>query len=223
MASVFICRRLPSRLALELHFSSTCSNARRQISTTTAGPSNAQFPYPPNRNPTPHQIFHLPRNATEGDIKARYYDLVRIYHPDKTDSTTPLDIAHARFQAITAAYDSLRGKTPLVMDGSPANGFATQDRSYQTTAAFRAAQRRRQELYTSGAADERWKDKIILAGVIMTVVIVVAQTATTRRDAMAEIYAKTRHPHVYSQQRAHDERLALSSDATNVKESQPRG
>lgn len=33
--------------------------------------SHNPFPYPSHRNPTPHQIFHLPRSATEAEIKAR--------------------------------------------------------------------------------------------------------------------------------------------------------
>lgn len=76
------------------------------------------------------------------------------------------DVAHARFRAITAAYDTLRGKTP---SASADNGFtaSAQDRSYQTTAAWRAARQRRQELYTSGAVDDSWKDGIILGGAVL--------------------------------------------------------
>ena len=94
------------------------------------------------------------------------FDLVRLYHPDKA-SDVPPDIAHARFQAITHAYDALRGKVASgsADDGSPSNPSV--DLRYQTTAAWRAAHRRRQqELYSSGAVDDKWKDRIILFGVI---------------------------------------------------------
>src|ERR1700687_1024632 len=79
---------------------------------------NNPFPYPSHRNPTPHQIFHLPQNATEADIKARCLCVLLriIYNCILTESSLgPIsaDEAHARFQAITAAYDKLRGKTPL--------------------------------------------------------------------------------------------------------------
>ncbi|KAF8160658.1 hypothetical protein B0H34DRAFT_697557 [Crassisporium funariophilum] len=158
------------------------------------------FPFPAHHNPTPHQIFHLPRNATESDIKARYFDLVLLYHPDKVGSSASSDVAHARFQAITAAYDKLRKKTPL--DGSPLGpgGPFSVDTRYQTTAAWRAMRRRRQELYASGAVDDGKKDKLILVGVVMTVFIVIIQTATTRREALADAVVRTR------QLAAHDKR-----------------
>lgn len=50
-------------------------------------------------------------------------------------------------------------------DGSPSNPSV--DLRYQTTAAWRAAHRRRQqELYSTGAVDDKWKDRIILFGVV---------------------------------------------------------
>ncbi|KAF9529264.1 hypothetical protein CPB83DRAFT_790312 [Crepidotus variabilis] len=158
--------------------------------------SDNQFPYPKHRNPTPHQIFHLPHNATPAQIKARYYDLVRLYHPDKAGlaaagSTSTADEAHARFQAITAAYDSLRGKTPL-KEGSGDSTSSTIDRRYQTTAAYRTMQRKRQELYNTGAIDDSHLDKILIAGVVGTVLFVIFHTLTMRREAMAEAVARTR-------------------------------
>ena len=36
-----------------------------------SSPSSAPFPFPAHRNPTPHQIFHLPSNAPQAEIKAR--------------------------------------------------------------------------------------------------------------------------------------------------------
>lgn len=96
---------------------------------------------------------HLPLRAD--------FDLVRIYHPDKASSSVPPDLAHERFQAITTAYDILRGKKPYP-GASTSGASGVEDRSYQTTAAYRAARRRRQELYSSGAVDDRWKDRIFL-------------------------------------------------------------
>jgi len=92
------------------------------------------------------------------------FDLVRIYHPDKTSGVVSLEVARERFQAITAAYDILRGKKPC--QGASGSSTGLEDRSYQTTAAYRAARRRRQELYSSGAVDDRWKDRIFLGLVI---------------------------------------------------------
>jgi len=93
------------------------------------------------------------------------FDLVRLYHPDKPGLSVSPEVAHAQFQAITAAYDVLRGKTPPGSAPSPSGSRAT-DTTYGTTAAWRAVRQRRQELYNSGAADDSWKDKIIILGVV---------------------------------------------------------
>lgn len=87
--------------------------------------SSPRFPYPEHPNPTPHQIFHLPRSATSNEIKDRCtsllfflveissefimlqtdYDLVKTHHPDRSKLPTPL--AQQRFHAITSAYATL--------------------------------------------------------------------------------------------------------------------
>ena len=93
------------------------------------------------------------------------YDLVRLYHPDKATDIPP-DKAHERFQVITHAYDVLRGKKASGSVDSDQSGPST-DLRYQTTAAWRTMHRRRQEeLYKSGSADEKWKDRLIVAGVV---------------------------------------------------------
>ncbi|KAF8891633.1 hypothetical protein BD779DRAFT_1512218 [Infundibulicybe gibba] len=142
-----------------------------------ASSSKAQLPYPSNPNPTPHQIFHLPLSASQSEIKARYYDLVRIYHPDNPGSSKHPNIAHERFQAITAAYDSLRGLTPFTSVTPPTTPTPT-------TAAYRAAQTRQRALYTGG--DDRWKDRIILFGVAATIALFITQTIATRREALSD-------------------------------------
>ncbi|KAF9050279.1 hypothetical protein BJ165DRAFT_1525540 [Panaeolus papilionaceus] len=149
------------------------------------------YPFPSHRNPTPHQIFHLPHNATQNDVKARYYDLVRIYHPDKLGPSADAEAAHARFQSISFAYDSLRGKTPLPGVAGSTTPSATKT-PYQKTTAYAHLRKRQQDLYSSGAADESWKDRLILAGVVLTVVIVMAQTAITRRGVLKEAMVNSR-------------------------------
>jgi len=78
----------------------------RLISTSTSS-----FPFPTHRHPTPHQIFHLSPGASQKDIKSRYYDLVRIHHPDSPfcRNLSPA-IRRARFQSIATAYASLTNK-----------------------------------------------------------------------------------------------------------------
>ncbi|EPT04956.1 hypothetical protein FOMPIDRAFT_12143, partial [Fomitopsis schrenkii] len=119
------------------------------------------FPFPTNANPTPHQIFHLPPSATRDEVKTRYYDLVRIYHPDSAISrAVPPETAHARFQAISAAYSVLTGKARRMADVE--SGTASElrpDYHSLSTAMWKAKQRRRAELNVG--MDDRWKDGLM--------------------------------------------------------------
>ncbi|KAK0455102.1 hypothetical protein EV421DRAFT_479675 [Armillaria borealis] len=158
-------------------------------------------PFPRSTNPTPHQIFHLPRSASPEDVKARYYELVRIYHPDTVDSSVSSELAHARFQSITDAYNVLRGKTAAKPD--PVSGAQK-----ATTAARRAVHvRRHRELYEGGAVDDRWKDRMIIVSLIATVVIIAAQAVIVRQTKLQEarsLYSRRSPPQ-------EDSRLSCSS------------
>lgn len=92
---------------------------------------------------------------------------MRLYHPDKIGVSASSDLAHARFQAITAAYDILRRKSSALDDPLSSSSSASPTARYQTTAAYRAMRKKRQELYNSGPVDDSRKDKIIIFGVIM--------------------------------------------------------
>jgi len=77
-----------------------------------ASTAKSKFPFPNDRHPTPHQIFHLPRGAPPSAIKDRYYELVKEHHPDSPPARNlSPDIAHHRFRAIRTAYDSLQRKS----------------------------------------------------------------------------------------------------------------
>jgi hypothetical protein len=62
-------------------------------------------PNPADETPNPYAVLGLPRDATPEQVKARFRDLSRKYHPDR--STDPNAGAH--FSAITAAYAALTG------------------------------------------------------------------------------------------------------------------
>ncbi|SJK97392.1 uncharacterized protein ARMOST_00644 [Armillaria ostoyae] len=168
------CFRATSPFVARLPFSSS------RISRRSLATKPNSYPFPRSTNPTPHQIFHLPRSASPEDVKARYYELVRIYHPDTVDSSVSSKLAHARFQSITDAYNVLRGKTAAKPD--PVSGA-----QQATTAARRAMHvRRHRELYEGGAVDDRWKDRMIIAGLIATVVIIAAQAVIVRQTKLQE-------------------------------------
>jgi len=134
-----------------------------------------------------------------------------LYHPDKVGTCTSSDIAHTRFQAITAAYDVLTGKAPGNNTGETSGSANV---PYQTTASWRAMRKRRQELYDSGPINDGKNDNLIIIGVVATVVIALFQIATLRREALKDILSMTRQPSTHAeqhrQQAAMDERLSLN-------------
>jgi len=158
-------------------------NPNPSLSTSSRKPPHP-YPYPSHPNPTPHQIFHLPPRASQHDVKTRYYDLVRIYHPDSPIVRSlglPPEIAHARFQSISAAYGLLRGKKPTDLSDGKEDLFTAKTR---WTMQDRARQRRA-ELHMGW--DDRWKDRVIMGAVIVTVCLCVVQVTSTHRQAIAEL------------------------------------
>ncbi|RPD53985.1 hypothetical protein L227DRAFT_596155 [Lentinus tigrinus ALCF2SS1-6] len=163
----------------------------------TASTSANPYPFPTNSHPSPHQIFHLPKSATRADVKSRYYDLVRIYHPDSPAARAggiSAETAHARFQAISSAYAVLSGKKPAAsLDGADSEGFGAATRSSYhdlSTAMWRAKQRRRAELDIG--MDDRWKERLMLGAILLAVALFVFQNYTTRTRAMAEARQRSR-------------------------------
>ncbi|POW17513.1 hypothetical protein PSHT_06361 [Puccinia striiformis] len=57
----------------------------------------------------PIRNFHLPRSASTEQIKERYYQLVKVYHPDVASSTKTIDEneTNRRFKLIRDAYELL--------------------------------------------------------------------------------------------------------------------
>ncbi|POV96864.1 hypothetical protein PSTT_15404 [Puccinia striiformis] len=79
----------------------------RLISASTS--PSSPFDFPNSRSPTPFEIFHLPRSASTEQIKERYYQLVKVYHPDVASSTKTIDEneTNRRFKLIRDAYELL--------------------------------------------------------------------------------------------------------------------
>jgi hypothetical protein len=64
------------------------------------------------------ELLGLPASATEGEIKVRYRELARRFHPDVNHD----ERAHARFRALAAAYHEL-----LAVDAAPSAPEADRD------------------------------------------------------------------------------------------------
>ncbi|CAI2165259.1 3070_t:CDS:1 [Funneliformis geosporum] len=64
-------------------------------------------------SPTPFDIFALPRTASDGEIKSRYYELVKTHHPDKCGDNSPA--ALERFRKVVKAYEILNNRQKKAM------------------------------------------------------------------------------------------------------------
>ena len=101
------------------------------------------------------------------------YELVRIYHPDSPVARVyPPVVSEARFHAISASYDVLRGRRPTLDPESP--DVIPRPR-FDLHALWRAKQRHRQD--PVGPADDRWKDSVILGSLL----VVRCSRSTTKR------------------------------------------
>jgi hypothetical protein len=151
----------------------------RLASTSAASSTSPRYPFPAHRNPTPHQIFHLSPGASQADIKARCtsfrpctpspadrcttdYELARTFHPDSPAAQAlPATVRHARFHAVTRAYDILRGKPhSLTADDDAGAELARRRRQRQVYRQRAAADFA--EAAGVGGADEAWKDQVII-------------------------------------------------------------
>ena len=99
------------------------------------------------------------------------YELVRVHHPDAPHGRdlSPA-VRRSRFQAITAAYDVLRGKKSAASMYGPGDIYRQEiERRRRARAAHEASRMRSEFAYGhpsspqwTASADDRWKDRIIL-------------------------------------------------------------
>lgn len=62
------------------HLPNLTTTHARLASTHASSSKSSPFPFPSHRNPTPHQIFHLPPGASQADIKARCKSITYTTH-----------------------------------------------------------------------------------------------------------------------------------------------
>ncbi|KAK0467170.1 uncharacterized protein EV420DRAFT_1507584 [Desarmillaria tabescens] len=149
------------------------------IQTRCASTSSSPFPFPAHPHPTPHQIFHLPYNASQQDIKARYYELVRHHHPDSMSCRDlPSSDRQARFQAIAHAYDTLQGKNPQTGTrrdwGEYADELQRRKRRWEQQQSARYNYAHPPRYKWESNADDRWKDNMILTIGVVSLVLGIA-------------------------------------------------
>ncbi|KAI0063646.1 hypothetical protein BV25DRAFT_1824211 [Artomyces pyxidatus] len=157
----------------------------------SASSSTNPYPYPAHANPTPQQIFHLPMDASQSDVKARYYELVKIYHPDSTVARAyPPEVAQARFHAISTSYDVLRGRKRNTAIGEDGGASARPDSHDLSFAVWRAKQQRRADLNIPH--DDRWKDRVFFGALILTLGVFFLQTTVAKQRTLGEAL-RSRH------------------------------
>ncbi|KAF7985105.1 hypothetical protein HWV62_9003 [Athelia sp. TMB] len=134
-------------------------------------------------------------------------DLVRIYHPDSPVSRAlPPELTDGRFQAITKAYDALRGKTVM----TPAGVEAKADHDIPQSAAWRRHRARRLDLDSGG--DDRWKERLLILGAVFTAGVFVFQALSMRQKAIAQMQQS---PYTYKE-RPIRKREDRDLDASNL-------
>ncbi|KAI0057353.1 hypothetical protein BV25DRAFT_1831179 [Artomyces pyxidatus] len=223
---------IPARLNLLPHHLQLVVQAR--LSSTVP---NSPYPFPTHSNPTPHQIFHLPHGATQADIKSRYYDLVRSHHPDSPICrAVPPDIRHARFQAITAAYDTLcgRGRHRARFDEAQhGHGYAEElerrrrqhQRRQEYHARYKHAAAADADAFNSGG-DESWKDHIIIVVGVASLIVGFAPAFMgmstihdeRHRSASANLAAARRDAREFGEER----RRLIRQRVSELKQNQPK-
>lgn len=98
--------------------SATTTHGRTRSPNSRSTPEDLSFPRH-ILNPSPYDIFRLPRTSSASQIKSRYYDLVRVLHPDKLSSASAsspsetsdadhLTRAQEEFKSVVQAYELLR-------------------------------------------------------------------------------------------------------------------
>ncbi|KAJ7902470.1 hypothetical protein B0H13DRAFT_2195415 [Mycena leptocephala] len=131
-----------------------------RLSYSTA--SSSQYTFPTRLEPTPHEIFHLQRGASQAEIKRRYIELVKQNHPDSQlcRNLSPAE-RHRRFQMISSAYDTLR----LKRDTQERDRSTWEEIDRRKRAYYRHSRRAEYEYteWKNPRVDDRWTDRVILA------------------------------------------------------------
>ncbi|KAJ5094089.1 hypothetical protein N7456_009950 [Penicillium angulare] len=68
-------------------------------------PPSHEHSWPKTPSFTPYEVFNIPRNATYS--KTRYYDLVKLYHPDLRSNDITPEIRLQRYKIVVAAHEIL--------------------------------------------------------------------------------------------------------------------
>lgn len=143
-ASLFSC----GGIQLLSSSATTLPAARTTISASSSRPnrgyatasdhSDHPYAWPSSSSFTPYDVLHLHRNAPYS--KARYYDLVKIYHPDRPCNEHPLcrnisaEVRLQRYRLVVTAHEILSDPTRRAAYDQTGAGWSHHPTRYNTVA-----------------------------------------------------------------------------------------
>ena len=145
------------------------SQRRREYATVhhdsgNGGSDPQSYQWPKISNPSPYEILGIHRGATY--TKRRFYELVKIYHPDRHDQNPslhnlPQNTKLERYRLIVAANDLLSDPDKRRLYDSHGIGWTptgTNSSSYQDRESMRRANRTWRHNPQSAAHNATWED-----------------------------------------------------------------
>ncbi|KAI1346505.1 hypothetical protein F5Y01DRAFT_308264 [Xylaria sp. FL0043] len=126
-----------------------CNHAFTRCYASISGPSHNRLPagyvWPASLYPTPYEVLAHPKDAQYN--KALFYQLVKVYHPDRNHTTADSSIPHSvrleRYRLVVAAHEILSDNTKR--------------RAYDLYGAGWRGNRTMQDLYRE--ADRSWRNE----------------------------------------------------------------
>lgn len=104
------CQNRVVQTTVVLHHHVFQSTSRRKFHVTMirhASPAD-EIRWPKSTNPTPYEIFGLPPTASPAEIKKRYYQLAKLYHPDSCSASAEAQQERLkRFRQVVQANELL--------------------------------------------------------------------------------------------------------------------
>ncbi|KAK3689520.1 hypothetical protein B0T22DRAFT_173291 [Podospora appendiculata] len=137
--------------------SASASQSRSYASVVERDRNEKDTKWPASAHPTPYEIFDLGRDAPYS--KLRFYELVKVYHPDRRRHTAHDGIPHItkleRYRLVIAANNILSDPEKRRLYNLTGTGWGTQP---DLRSAYRAADRKWREEPGNPSMNATWED-----------------------------------------------------------------